>query len=56
MHTLHIFYGKFSELEKYFIAAAAECNVACTMQWEPVCGTNAVTYGNKCQLESEACL
>jgi hypothetical protein len=34
----------------------SECNVACTMQNQPVCGTNGLTYGNLCQLESDACL
>ena len=37
-------------------AQASECNTACTMQNEPVCGTNGLTYGNLCQLESDACL
>jgi hypothetical protein len=31
------------------------CNVACLRNWEPVCGTDGITYGNTCQLESFAC-
>jgi hypothetical protein len=37
-------------------ARDAGCNVACTMQWSPVCGSNTKTYGNLCQLEADACL
>jgi hypothetical protein len=31
------------------------CNQACLRNWEPVCGTDGITYGNTCQLESFAC-
>jgi len=31
------------------------CNEACLRNWEPVCGTDGITYGNACQLESFAC-
>jgi hypothetical protein len=31
------------------------CNLACQMNWTPLCGTDGVTYGNSCQLESAAC-
>ena len=26
--------------------------VACTMQWEPMCGVDGVTYGNSCMLDA----
>ena len=26
--------------------------VACTMQWEPMCGADGVTYGNSCMLDA----
>jgi len=49
--------GKYNG-DKYCLILSTEvvCNVACTMQNVPVCGTNGLTYGNLCQLESEACL
>ncbi|MEW8548688.1 MAG: Kazal-type serine protease inhibitor family protein [Candidatus Thiodiazotropha sp.] len=25
----------------------------CSMDWKPVCGTNGVTYGNKCMMETK---
>ncbi|MCH9658938.1 Kazal-type serine protease inhibitor family protein, partial [archaeon] len=34
-------------------AVIAEDNsVACTMQWEPMCGADGVTYGNSCMLDA----
>lgn len=36
-------------------AAAPVCNTLCTMNWQPVCGTDGKTYGNRCSLDSEAC-
>ena len=43
-------------LIKSVIFFIVTCNVACTMKNEPVCGTDGLTYGNLCQMESEACL
>ena len=31
------------------------CDKACTFDYNPVCGSNSVTYPNKCALEIATC-
>jgi len=37
------------------IPAIPVCNEACLRNWVPICGTDGITYGNLCQMESFAC-
>jgi len=37
------------------IHSELSCNEACLRNWEPVCGSDGITYGNLCQMESFAC-
>lgn len=31
------------------------CNPVCTLEFQPVCGSNGVTYGNRCQFNTANC-
>ena len=34
------------------VVSTDESPVACTMQWEPMCGADGVTYGNSCMFDA----
>ncbi|XP_068220274.1 four-domain proteases inhibitor-like [Palaemon carinicauda] len=38
------------------LAKSEDCNSICTTEWNPVCGTDKVTYGNQCSLEYADCM
>ena len=33
-----------------------KCNIACPLNYDPVCGTDGNTYANECVMKSTACL
>ena len=43
-------------LKSYSGECNDDCNVACLQVYDPVCGSNSITYGNECSLNAAACL
>ena len=43
------------ETNVHFASKEPKCSSFCTLEYNPQCGTNGVTYGNPCALRGAVC-
>ena len=46
---------RFKQIHNSTLEPPSDCSKICPMNWEPLCGTDGITYSNKCDFEIGKC-